>query len=290
MNDPFLRGASSWGCSHYWQTPHSTTGCSWTTPPLPLGLYILLKVGGSEVGLRDGQGCPEEHWDKTLMLRITGQEARDRGKRARANGPGNAKSSRELHPYSWWECAVSKVDLLGVWRILLHGAVWTFQPEDETGRVRRGGRGCHSVLCAPLLTQPYATTHCTYQSNQAVLLTYFPALVSLLRASLEMTWPQMSFMGGLLSEVCCLRIGQANTEWYQHFFPRSISIYVKKKKKIKRVNQLNGGTELKQRWKFKKTLTGSSSLCVQTPLHCLCSITCLMFMSTGKAIQPDAKL
>lgn len=64
----------------------------------------------------------------------------------------------------------------------------------------------------------------------------------------------------------------------------------KKKKKIKRVNQLNGGTELKQRWKFKKTLTGSSSLCVQTPLHCLCSITCLMFMSTGKAIQPDAKL
>lgn len=34
----------------------------------------------------------------------------------------------------------------------------------------------------------------------------------------------MSFMGGLLSEVCCLRMGQANTEWYQHFFPRSISI------------------------------------------------------------------
>ncbi|KAG7241858.1 hypothetical protein INR49_024828 [Caranx melampygus] len=43
---------------------------------------------------------------------------------------------------------------------------------------------------------------------------------SLLRASLEMTWPQMSFMGGLLSEVCCRRMGQANTEWYQHFFPR----------------------------------------------------------------------
>lgn len=39
-----------------------------------------------------------------------------------------------------------------------------------------------------------------------------------------------------------------------------------------------------------KGLTGSSSLCVQTPLHCLCSITCLMFISTGKAIQPDAKL
>lgn len=44
---------------------------------------------------------------------------------------------------------------------------------------------------------------------------------------------------------------------------------------------------------FLKTgteLTGSSSLCVQTPLHCLCSITCLMFISTGKAMQPDAKL
>lgn len=36
----------------------------------------------------------------------------------------------------------------------------------------------------------------------------------------------MSFMGGLLSEVCCRRIGQANTEWYQHFLPRSISIYM----------------------------------------------------------------
>lgn len=75
--------------------------------------------------------------------------------------------------------------------------------------------------------------------NRAVLPTYFPALVSLLRASLEMTWPQMSFMGGLLSEVCCLRIGQANTEWYQHFFPRSISIY----KSRPDVNQLNGEKE-----------------------------------------------
>lgn len=45
-------------------------------------------------GLQDGQGCPEEHWDKTLMLTITGREARDRGKRARADGPGQAKSSR----------------------------------------------------------------------------------------------------------------------------------------------------------------------------------------------------
>lgn len=60
-----------------------------------------------------------------------------------------------------------------------------------------------------------------------------------------MTWPQMSFMGGLLSEVCCLRIGQANTEWYQHFFPRSISIYVKKKKDKK--------GESAERWNRIKT-------------------------------------
>lgn len=42
--------------------------------------------------------------------------------------------------------------------------------------------------------------------------------------------------------------------------------------------------------KERERLTGSSSLCVHTPLYCLCSITCLMFMSTGRAIQPDAKL
>lgn len=65
--------------------------------PLDSVYYASWRVRG---GLRDGQGCPEEHWDKTLMLTITDQEARDRGKRARANGPGNAKSSRELHPYS----------------------------------------------------------------------------------------------------------------------------------------------------------------------------------------------
>lgn len=55
--------------------------------------------------------------------------------------------------------------------------------------------------------------------------TYFPPLMSLLSASLEMTWPQMSLMGGLESEVCCRRIGHANTEWYQHFMPSSISIW-----------------------------------------------------------------
>lgn len=65
-------------------------------------------------GLKGGQGCPEEHRDKTLMLTITGREARDRIERARANGPGKAKSSRGLHPYSMGERAVSKVDLLGM--------------------------------------------------------------------------------------------------------------------------------------------------------------------------------
>lgn len=122
---------------------------------------------------------------------------------------------------------------------------------------------------------------------QLILLTYFPALVSLLRASLEMTWPQISFMGGLLSEVCCRRIGQANTEWYQHFFPRSISIYKDRHDmiKLKAKNERKAATDGNS-----NGLTGSSSLCVQTPLHCLCSITCLMFISTGKAIQPDAKL
>lgn len=35
----------------------------------------------------------------------------------------------------------------------------------------------------------------------------------------------MSLMGGLESEVCWRRMGQANTEWYQHFMPSSISIW-----------------------------------------------------------------
>lgn len=57
---------------------------------------MLGKVGGSEVGYEDGQGCPEEHWDKTLMLTITGHEARDRGEKGpEQNGPGNANNSRE---------------------------------------------------------------------------------------------------------------------------------------------------------------------------------------------------
>ncbi len=80
MNDPFSEVLLREDVLITDKTPHSTTGCSWT---IPAGLCILRKVGGSEVGLRDGQGCPEEHWDKTLMLTITGQEARDRGKRTR---------------------------------------------------------------------------------------------------------------------------------------------------------------------------------------------------------------
>lgn len=50
------------------------------------------------------------------------------------------------------------------------------------------------------------------------------------------------------------------------------------------------GPTAKSRQDASGELTGSSSLCVQTPLHCLCSITCLMFISTGNAMQPDAKL
>lgn len=51
-----------------------------------------------------------------------------------------------------------------------------------------------------------------------------------------------------------------------------------------------GPTIASQQNSTRQELTGSSSLCVQTPLHCLCSITCLMFISTGNAMQPDAKL
>lgn len=35
----------------------------------------------------------------------------------------------------------------------------------------------------------------------------------------------MSLMGGLDSDVCWRRMGQANTEWNQHFMPSSISIW-----------------------------------------------------------------
>lgn len=43
------------------------------------------------VGLRDGQGCPEEHWDKTLMLRITGREAGGQRKKGQSKRPRKCK-------------------------------------------------------------------------------------------------------------------------------------------------------------------------------------------------------
>lgn len=43
-------------------------------------------------------------------------------------------------------------------------------------------------------------------------MTYLFAAASLFNASLEMTWPQTNFIGGLLSVLCCFKIGQANTE------------------------------------------------------------------------------
>jgi len=53
---------------------------------------------------------------------------------------------------------------------------------------------------------------------------HFVPLVSLLRASREITWPHTSRTGGLFSELCWRRIGQANTEWKWQSEPRSISI------------------------------------------------------------------
>uniref|UniRef100_A0A2M3ZRC9 Putative secreted peptide n=1 Tax=Anopheles braziliensis TaxID=58242 RepID=A0A2M3ZRC9_9DIPT len=49
-------------------------------------------------------------------------------------------------------------------------------------------------------------------------------LLSLLRASRDITCPQSSFMGGLSSELCCRRIGQANIEWNRFSGSRSISM------------------------------------------------------------------
>ncbi|MPC25799.1 hypothetical protein E2C01_018922 [Portunus trituberculatus] len=42
--------------------------------------------------------------------------------------------------------------------------------------------------------------------------THLALVVSLLRASREMTWPHMRRIGGLLSVDCCRNIGQANME------------------------------------------------------------------------------
>lgn len=56
---------------------------------------------------------------------------------------------------------------------------------------------------------------------------FFPYLLedpSLFKASFDITCPQMSFIGGLVSELCCLRIGHANVEWYLFSESKSISI------------------------------------------------------------------
>lgn len=56
------------------------------------------------------------------------------------------------------------------------------------------------------------------------LQTHLLPLLSLLRASREITCPQIRRMGGFESVLCCLSIGQANMEWYRLSWPRSISI------------------------------------------------------------------
>lgn len=117
-----------------------------------------------------------------------------------------------------------------------------------------------------------------------MLSTYFPALVSLLRASLEMTWPQMSFIGGLLSEVCCLRIGQANTEWYQHFFPRSISICSYRHS----VNTVTAGEKgLKVLMKSERNLR-ATHLCASR-LHCTVSALSPALYSSAPATPYSLK-
>lgn len=73
---------------------------------------IQCQVGRVCSGRQDGRGCPEERWDKTLQ-----QQTRRPG--AEENGPEQMvleknKNSRELHPDSCGDCAVSKVDLLGM--------------------------------------------------------------------------------------------------------------------------------------------------------------------------------
>lgn len=43
-------------------------------------------------------------------------------------------------------------------------------------------------------------------------MTYLFELVNLFNASLDITCPQTSFIGGLFSVLCCRKIGQAKTE------------------------------------------------------------------------------
>lgn len=177
-------------------------------------------MGGA--GREDGRGCPGERWGKTLMLTTS------RGAGTEREGPEQKQSwvhqsaPTELHPDSARRRRC-RIKSRFAWHV--KGSV----PRDSTdiSTWGRGEQGEIHVVCFKAQNQwhqPKINKNGTSVSSRNTLLTYFPAFVSLLRASLEMTWPQMSFMGGLLSEVCCLRMGQANTEWYQHFFPRSISI------------------------------------------------------------------
>lgn len=128
---PLIRGAFSWEWSLYWHTkplyyrqqldhPHRAayTMQSCDGQRLDRGWRPWLSRGGL------GSNC------NAYNNQPTDQGPRVGKKRAGANGPGNPKSSTELHPDSWRDCAVSKVDLLGMWWILFHGAVRTFQPED----------------------------------------------------------------------------------------------------------------------------------------------------------------
>lgn len=94
------------------------------------GLLILCKVRGSEVGDGMPKAVQRSTGEKNLNAYHNRAEGQGQRKRVRAKGPEDANSSRQLHPW-WGESSVSKVDLLGVWRILLHGAVRAFQPEED---------------------------------------------------------------------------------------------------------------------------------------------------------------
>lgn len=154
MTDPFPEVLF-----HYWHTPHSTTDCSWS---VLCWTEYNATLGRSDVGKQDGRGCPDEHWDQTLMLTITGREAGDREGRARAKWSWiHRRAPGELPPDSWGDGAVSKVDLLGMWRVLLHGAVRTFQPGDQMGeRLRRWEQGELCMVCL-FKIKYWLLNHCT---------------------------------------------------------------------------------------------------------------------------------
>lgn len=83
---------------------------------------------------------------------------------------------------------ILKKDALYFFHMLFHGTIWTLNAESKWN------------------------DQLTY--NVSWELTYFSGSPNCKIASLDTTWPQTSFIGGLVSVVCCLRIGHANTEWY----------------------------------------------------------------------------